>query len=326
MSAVKKVINLGHLLSGCIDAAQRSSYLIEEVLKSGELGVELKGVNDPVTNADINVQKLIVSGLINTFGNINIVGEEGEMDVQPEFSDIVLNKDLIDDNLILDKYKNVEQERVCVFIDPLDGTKEFVDGIYDAVVTLIGISLDEKCVGGVMYQPFPPGVDVLNAEEINGRTFYGLGDSLSSGIDLETTRNKINARKEKNEINIVTTRSHGSQTIEAGLVQLKNHFSDHTVTITRIGGAGNKVIKLLDGDADIYYFPEPYTKLWDTAAPGGVIEAYGGSLLSCKGNEIVYPSKPSDPKNKEGVLACFDFDIQSVLSCINNNNDNNNDN
>jgi hypothetical protein len=43
---------------------------------------------------------------------------------------------------------------VCVFVDPLDGTKEFVDGRLSAVQTLIGVSVYGRAVAGVMGLPF----------------------------------------------------------------------------------------------------------------------------------------------------------------------------
>lgn len=49
---------------------------------------------------------------------------------------------------------NYPLEKVTVFIDPLDATKEFTLGNLFCVVTLVGIAVDGETVAGVMHQPF----------------------------------------------------------------------------------------------------------------------------------------------------------------------------
>ena len=50
----------------------------------------------------------------------------------------------------------IRSERICIFIDPLDGTGEFVAKRYEAVQTLIGIAIDGRPIAGVIGIPFPP--------------------------------------------------------------------------------------------------------------------------------------------------------------------------
>lgn len=43
---------------------------------------------------------------------------------------------------------------LCVWVDPLDGTKEFTEGRYEYVSTLIGISCQGHPVAGIISEPY----------------------------------------------------------------------------------------------------------------------------------------------------------------------------
>ena len=45
-----------------------------------------------------------------------------------------------------------------------------------------------------------------------------------------------------------------------------------------LGGAGNKVLRVIEGDAHAYVFASPGTKKWDTCAPEAILVAMGGAL------------------------------------------------
>ena len=48
--------------------------------------------------------------------------------------------------------------------------------------------------------------------------------------------------------------------------------------VLRQGGAGNKVLRVIEGDAHAYVFASPGTKKWDTCAPEAILVAMGGRL------------------------------------------------
>jgi 3'-phosphoadenosine 5'-phosphosulfate (PAPS) 3'-phosphatase len=55
---------------------------------------------------------------------------------------------------IPDALRAVPLEQVCIFVDPLDGTREFVEGRVHNSETLIGISVDNVAVAGAVGLPF----------------------------------------------------------------------------------------------------------------------------------------------------------------------------
>ena len=45
-------------------------------------------------------------------------------------------------------------DSITVWVDPLDGTKEFTQGLLDHVTVLIGMAVGGRAVAGVVLQPF----------------------------------------------------------------------------------------------------------------------------------------------------------------------------
>jgi 3'(2'), 5'-bisphosphate nucleotidase len=72
--------------------------------------------------------------------------------------------------------------------------------------------------------------------------------------------------------------------------------------ILKVGGAGHKVMLLMEGKAHAYVFPSPGCKKWDTCAPEAILHAMGGKLTDMKGDKYEYQSTVAH-RNSEGVLA-----------------------
>ena len=60
---------------------------------------------------------------------------------------------------------------VAVFVDPLDGTREFGEGRLVNVQSLVGISVRGRAMAGAIGLPFPTGT---NAEDTPACIVYGL--------------------------------------------------------------------------------------------------------------------------------------------------------
>src|SRR5688500_2904904 len=93
------------------------------------LTVDRKSGNEPVTRADREASELIVSGLRREFP-----------------SDIVVSEEEADDPA-----RRIGADRVW-FIDPIDGTKDFIRG-EDGFAVMIGLAIGGRPRLGVVYQP-----------------------------------------------------------------------------------------------------------------------------------------------------------------------------
>jgi 3'(2'), 5'-bisphosphate nucleotidase len=97
-------------------------------LRNGELTIEMKPGDEPVTAADRRASELIVGGLGSAFPDDAIISEE-----LPASGDTLAN------------------HRVWL-VDPIDGTKDFIRG-GDGFAVMIGLSIDGVPAVGVVYQP-----------------------------------------------------------------------------------------------------------------------------------------------------------------------------
>ena len=63
-----------------------------------------------------------------------------------------------------------------VWIDPLDGTSDFVKGTLDAVTVLIGLSLCGKSRAGIIHKPFANAHSTDNEDKTNGVTTFATAE------------------------------------------------------------------------------------------------------------------------------------------------------
>ena len=69
---------------------------------------------------------------------------------------------------ILEKFDTFSTEKAVVWIDPLDGTKEYINGNLSAVTILIGLAIEGVPKIGVVHHPFK-----TNENDGNGLTIFG---------------------------------------------------------------------------------------------------------------------------------------------------------
>ena len=130
--------------------------LIRKIFKNGDLGVIDKGgLKNFQTEGDRAVQRLILKTLKTKYPQVTIIGEEdgddgeaGDEKVFDALAPEVMDKKFPED------LQNVAPERICIWVDPLDGTMEFIDRMLHHVTILIGIAVDGKAISGVVNQPF----------------------------------------------------------------------------------------------------------------------------------------------------------------------------
>lgn len=269
-------VNLGELLSACIDAAQQAGQIITNVWKSGKLDIKDKGGDDPFTKADVESQQLIIGLIQNKWPTLAFMGEE-DCEIPPVSHSPRL--DFVPQEKVPEEYRAVAIEDLCVFVDPLDATKEYTLGHLEACMSLVGIGYKGEAVGGVIFQPF--------VEDGKGKTVWAL-----RGLGMEGAQV---VQRDGSKLIVTTTRSHGSPETEAAIAKLKPD------EVLRAGGAAYKALLVIEGKADAYVFATPGTKKWDSCAPEAIVRAIGGQVTDMEGNRLPY-FKDSEPHNKKGLL------------------------
>lgn len=226
------------LLEECIKIADLAGQAIMEIYESSDIGTSYKEDNSPLTKADVTAHNVIVKGLEALAPNIPIMSEEGDQSQKMD-------------------------SPIFWLVDPLDGTKEFINrnGEFTTNIALIE---DGQPVMGVVLVP------AKNVMYVGGKNLP------ARKRDTKGTWQNITVAQEPNnesDIRIVASRSHGSDLLD---VWIKDNFSEDRVKL-RAAGSSMKICLVAEGAADFY--PRfGRTMEWDIGAGQAVLMAAGGCI------------------------------------------------
>ncbi|CAL7949584.1 unnamed protein product [Xylocopa violacea] len=276
---------LSRIMASSVSASVRAGKIIRDVMTHGGLNIVDKGKNDLQTEADRCAQRCIIASLSHQFPNITIIGEEGSTNCEVPSDWIVTEADQEVLEFKLPAHlEEIDPKDVCVWVDPLDGTSEYTQGLVEHVTVLVGVAIGRTAIGGVIHQPYYKNTE----NEILGRTLWGINGAGFGGF---TPSAPPNGKKI-----ITTTRSHSDCNVEAAI----NALSPDEVL--RVGGAGYKVILLMEGKAHAYVMASKGCKRWDTCAPEAILHAVGGILTDFYGDRYSYNAE-TKYSNDKGILA-----------------------
>lgn len=208
-----------------------------------ELGVTLKGDQSPVTRADIAAHNIIVAGLEEITPEILIVSEEDES-----------------------RHKDRVSVAAYWLVDPLDGTKEFING-YDDFTVNMGLVLRDP--EGVGYTRF--GVVGFPARRLYYSGGIGLGAYRHTYTRGQWSSEPISVSPPQTPLRVVTSRSHLSQ-------ETLDYVDSLGVPVQLIkAGSASKFCMIAEGRADLYPRLSPINE-WDIAAGHAVLEGAGGQV------------------------------------------------
>lgn len=248
-----------------------------------DFDVDVKDDKSPLTQADLAAHAEIVAGLKALTPDIPILSEESEV---PDFAT----------RSSWDKYW---------LVDPLDGTKEFVNRNGEFTVNLALIKNGEPVLGVV-------GVPV------QGQVYFGdVERNLAvryqrKGQELTETPLQGRSMRDQSELIVVASRSHGGETLDNFFTELGTKFS----SLTRLSvGSSLKLCILAAGEADLYPRIGP-TSEWDIGAAHAVLLAAGGAVWNGDGEPIRYNAKDSVLNPDFVAVADARYDWLSALPKI----------
>lgn len=208
--------------------SKNSSKTNQKLLKP----LNLQGLNsdfDPQTEADRSSQMCIIASLQKQYSNLKIIGEEGIQDlsnVKKEFIVTESDQKFLSQYKCPESFKNITDDDLVVWVDPLDGTSEFLQGYLEHVTVLIGISFRESAIGGIIHQPYYK-CPISNKL---GRTIWGVKELGTGGYQSKNAP--------QNKFIITTTRSHSNSLVQTTLDAIRPD------EILRVGGCGYKVLQV----------------------------------------------------------------------------------
>ena len=235
-----------------------------------DFDVQAKDDDSPLTQADMASHRTIVAGLEQLAADTPIISEESGL---PEFAE----------RRTWDTYW---------LIDPLDGTKEFVNRNGEFTVN-IALIQDHRPVFGVVHVP------------VSGVTYVGCEGAGSEKRSAGERRSINVATHSRRPARVVGSRSHRGSSLDAFL----DNVGDHEMLPM---GSSLKFCKVAEGEADIYPRLGP-TSEWDTAAAQAVVEQAGGKVVELDGNSLSYNKKPEILNPHFLVLGPLDRDWIGML-------------
>lgn len=211
--------------------------------------VEFKGPNDPVTSADRAANSLICAALAEQFPNWPIVAEESDPNSFGDF-----------------------RSADCVFfVDPIDGTQEFLDHTGEFVV-MIGLVTGDRATAGVIHAPTN---GMFWAGEVGNAAYQFMHSAEIRPISPSTTNQLSESR-------ILVSRAHRSVKLIQRLEAIR------AGTIQSLGSAGLKGAMVAEGKADAYLALRQAGKRWDACALDALVTAAGGRVSDTLGRPIDY--------------------------------------
>lgn len=276
------LVSLRQLLDAGVAAAEVGGDEVRRVRLSNRLAQKSKGktregADDPLTAGDLGSHRVMYGGLSASFPGLSIISEEhteGDHDAAANLlSRASTLGGLIGDDVL------VPAEAITVWIDPLDATQEYTENLLDYVTTMVCVAVHGSPVIGVIHQPF-----------LNKTTWgwVGHGSNVHSPAqgDATETRTVVVSRSHPGEVQALAKKAFGPE-----------------VKVVPAGGAGYKVLQLVEGHADAYLHSSAIKK-WDVCAGNALLASLGGHMTALDGTPLSYSLQDSQV-HLGGLLAAL---------------------
>ena len=228
--------------------------------------IQTKNNEDPITIADLKVNDLIIKRIKENYENINwdILSEE---------------------NVKRGIHKFNRNSKWLWVLDPLDGTKDFIQGTGNYAMHL-ALNYEEKSYIGIVLIPEKNELWISDGE-----------NAWSESRDGYKNKIKVKNNKTLQEMTLVTSKNHRNEILE-NLID-KVNFKKVNV----MGSIGCKIASIIRGESDIYIslsLPgKSSPKDWDFAAPEAILRAAGGSITNLENEDLTYENQNF---NQGGVI------------------------
>ena len=212
---------------------------------------------DPVTQADLTVNEMIIERINEKYKHIDwqILSEE---------------------NVKIDSEKFDNHSDWIWILDPLDGTKDFIQGTGNYAMHL-ALNYKQKPYLGFVLIPEKNELWIANGENV-----------LCEKKDGSIIKPNLFKNKSLKEMVLVTSKNHINKNLNL-LIQ-KVNFKEVMV----MGSIGCKLTSILRGESDIYIslsLPKKSSpKDWDFAAPEAILKAAGGAITNLDNEALSYGS------------------------------------
>ena len=252
-------------INSLIDDLRNFSWQASEILlyfsqilkDSNYKGNILKNDNtdDPVTLADLRVNELIIK-------KINQKYKDTDWEI------------LSEETVKIDSINCHSNADWIWILDPLDGTKDFIQGTSNYAMHL-SLNFKQKPYIGIVLIPEKDELWISNGKIVWGEKRDGslIKPNLSKSKSLQ-------------DMTLVTSKNHNNEILK----KLIHKINFNQVIV--MGSIGCKITSIVKGESDIYIclsLPEKSSpKDWDFSAPETILKGAGGAITNLDNEELSY--------------------------------------
>ncbi|OYT71846.1 MAG: 3'(2'),5'-bisphosphate nucleotidase CysQ [Chloracidobacterium sp. CP2_5A] len=255
----------------CALAREAGQHILSDLERG--LRASHKADGEPVTETDRAVNAFLIAELRRRFPDDLIVSEEADDD---------------------EPTRRAVAPRVW-FVDPIDGTREFLAGNGEFSV-MIGLCLNGRPALGVVHQP------------TTGKTWRATpqGAWLEQSGDCRPLQ--VSSISDIRAMTLAVSRSRRNHHLAAAAERLG--IQREIVS----GSGGLKIGLLVEQQADLFISASERSKLWDTAGPEAILRAAGGVLTDFQGQALDY--RQPDLHHRAGLVASNGVQHAAIVSQV----------
>lgn len=239
---MKEELNYRTVCFSAMEVMKRAAVYIREKHENREdLRIEIKGEHNFVTEVDKEAEKILVTGLSNLLPEAGFIAEEGTSTKRGE------------------KYNWV--------IDPIDGTTNFIHGVYPFAIS-VGLAMGKDIIAGVVYE-------------------FGLNEYFyawkGGGAWKNGERISVSSAESVEQSLIATGFPYTNFSYLEEFMTSIRHFMAHSHGLRRLGSAATDIAYVACGRYDGFY--EYGLNPWDIAAGILLVKEAGGEVSDFNGDE-----------------------------------------
>ena len=249
-----------------IDASFKAGEIIMQYY-CADYEIKEKGYHNPVTTADYEADSYLKSTLTSARPQYGWLSEE-----------------------TVDSKSRLSKERVWI-VDPLDGTKEFIEGVPQFVVSIALVEKGTPIIG-VLHNP------------VTKETFHAV---KGKGTYLDDNVYRCSIKDSTTDMLILNSRS---ETRKGLWEPYKQYFKE----LKPIGSVAYKMGLTATGKADIFVTLRPKNE-WDVCAGTCLINEAGGKVIDLNGKELTFNNQKT--LIEPGLIAGYNLSVEKTFKIFN---------
>lgn len=214
--------------------------------------------DDPVTLADLEVNQIIIKRINENYKDISwdILSEE---------------------NVKNGSNKSFDNLNWLWVLDPIDGTKDFIQGTENYAMHL-ALNYKNKTFLGLVLIPQKEELWITDGNK-----------TWCENRNGNQIKFPIYPKKNLKEMTLVISKNHNNQNLK----KLIDKISFNKIIV--MGSIGCKIASIIRGESDLYIclsLPGQSTpKDWDFAAPEAILRSCGGAITNLENEDLIYNKK-----------------------------------